>query len=336
MSYAICCVVGLTLATFSVILSGCGTEPTPAPTPSPTQPVPNDTPTLRGGTWCEINAFTPDFKNVTVVACQRGTGIPGPQNASCCPLENYQSIWTPPEGEQLLPTGWNAPAAQFLFSVLPSDGPHGKYPLVMEDGQKKNLWDIGNGCQNMPVVSSSSPQYLVCPNLNSTKTADTRNSECMWMVNAGFSELPPLKDFIEEGSTAYQYQYTLFYPNRTFLKGKLQPLMRNGSSTYLLQSHPTLNATFPPHHEYIPGPNATTVGEQANICDWIELITLPQDANWTVECGLLSEDAYCGYTCEGNQITLDDLGGTWCLTNFGASVEPPSRRMMIENSHVHP
>merc|ERR1712107_828304 len=87
-------------------------------------------------------------------------------------------------------------------------------------------------------------------NLSSTRTADTRNSECMWMLNAGFSELPPMKDFIKEGSTAYQYQYTLFYPSRTFLKGKLQPLMRNGSMTYLLQSHPTLNATFPPHRIY--------------------------------------------------------------------------------------
>merc|ERR1719277_923431 len=94
--------------------------------------VPDPTKTLRGGTWCEINAVLPDFSGMTVIACQVGSTIPGPQESNCCPSDTITALWA-----GATPNGWGTPIAEYLFETYPSDGPAGKYPTILNQGQKK-------------------------------------------------------------------------------------------------------------------------------------------------------------------------------------------------------
>jgi len=268
-------------------------------------PDPNET--LRGGTWCEINAYLPDFSGMTVIACQVGPTIPGPQETDCCPIDTITALW-----EGATASGWGTPISNYLFETHPSDRSNVTYPIMLNQGQKKLLWDVQKSCTP---GSQPSPEDLVCTNFSTTMAKGGRDAGCMYFHDAGLNIFP------DGGLEAYNLLFTEEYPNRTYLKGKYQPIMRNATGgVFILQAHPSTNLTS--GEPYIPGPNAQKVGEEGKaVCEWIETCCGELPDGWTLECGLLKYDATCGASCAGNSVLTDDLSGTWCLADSGAEVQ---------------
>jgi len=266
---------------------------------------PDDSTTLRGGTWCEINAVVPNGTLLTVIACQTGPNIPGPQVTDCCPIDTWTQL-----SFGGLASGVGTPMDVFMTNTHPSDADNGHYTEYEIDGQKKLLWDVQDACASSDVHTM--PADLVCTNFSSTMSEAGRNANCMYFKDHGYNVLP------EGGLQRYVDSFTQQYPYRTYMQGKYQPIMKTSSgSVYILQSHPTTNLTTGQ-----PYFGTQQVGDDGkSTCEWITTCCGGLPEGWTLECGLLKANATCGASCTGNSVTTDDASGTWCLTDGGAEVE---------------
>jgi len=266
------------------------------------QETPDTAESLRGGTWCEINAVLPDFSALTVIACGAGGQMPGLQGPdgdyNCCPSEIYSGLF-----EGGAPNGKGTPAYKRLVEVYPSSAPNGEYPLLRKNGPKKSLWDMQNGISKKADLLAT-PETIFCTQDAHYLTNDANH--CMYFASHGNSLLPP-GGALPPWSTLYTEQY----PYREYWAGKLQPIIRNTTddTVWILQSY-TLQDSEGGH--VIPG-GTFTPGEDENICEYTSKCceTLPADLQ--LDCGLLSETATCGNEGKfGGTVFIDDLSGTWC------------------------
>lgn len=282
----------------------------------------DNTPTMRGGSWCEINAQVPKVGAITVIPCQTGPLIPGPQNGDntiltdCCPYSNWKALYSP-KG----PFGHGTALSSWLRKYHPADTKTGMYPLVMSM-HRKSLWDTQEGCTQAtaneehgeePSQDARVPQWLVCENDGDEALQTTRDEKCMWFHNAGLN--------YGGAMDPWNTRFTEEYPRRQYKKGKRQAIINDNNGTiWLLHSYVT---TLKDGSNAIKG-GSFEPGEEDNFCSYIDICCSTLPSAWSVSCGLLQETATCGATCQGNSVTVDDIMGTWCKTDAGAVVVPES------------
>jgi len=188
------------------------------------------------------------------------------------------------------------------------------------NGPKKRLWDNWvNPPESLPQCSTYDPDYVETePELGYLfETSDNQYS--MYFVWENNSSL--ITNIVYYTSRVEVDPY----PPRMFMKGQTQPIITaSDGRMYALQSYYTVDQNT---GEVTVDGGSTAPGIEENICSYFDYALADQwhalsaSDGWKATCGVLAEDAWCGWeTCEG-ELLVDEKSGTWCQIDGTAAFD---------------